>query len=132
MITVGVIRNGSTYLGQHLRKNDYWAEGEHEREGEWIGAGAERLGLTDIVTDAAFTALRRNQHPDTGERLTARDVKDRIAFYDVQIVESPTCKSLLPRGRTTLPRAFGRRIERLRRCVKPPLLILHTAALQPG
>jgi len=26
MITVGVIRNGGTYLSQHLRKNDYWAE----------------------------------------------------------------------------------------------------------
>jgi hypothetical protein len=26
MITVGVIRNGSTYLSRHLRKNDYWAE----------------------------------------------------------------------------------------------------------
>jgi conjugative relaxase-like TrwC/TraI family protein len=85
MITVGVIRNGSNYLGQHLRKNDYWAEGEHEREGEWIGAGADRLGLEGIVTDKAFAALRLNQHPETGERLTAREVKDRIAFYDVQI-----------------------------------------------
>ena len=55
------------------------------REGEWIGAGAERLGLMDIVTDAAFTALRLNQHPETGEHPTARDVKDRIAFYDVRI-----------------------------------------------
>jgi hypothetical protein len=36
MITVGVIRNGGTYLSQHLRKNDYWAEGEKQACGEWI------------------------------------------------------------------------------------------------
>jgi hypothetical protein len=34
MITVGVIRNGGTYLSRHLRKNDYWAEGEKQVCGE--------------------------------------------------------------------------------------------------
>ena len=43
MITVGVIRNGATYLSHHLRKNDYWAEGENEVRGEWIGEGAKAL-----------------------------------------------------------------------------------------
>ncbi len=37
MITVGLIRNGANYLSHHLRKNDYWAEGEKEVHGEWIG-----------------------------------------------------------------------------------------------
>jgi len=106
MITVGVIRNGSTYLGQHLRKNDYWAEGEHEREGEWIGAGADRLGLEGIVTDKAFAALRLNQHPETGERLTARDVKDRIAFYDVQISAPKDFSVLAMLGDERLVEAF--------------------------
>ena len=46
MITVGVIRNGSTYLSHHLRKNDYRTEGEKEVRGEWIGEGATALGLT--------------------------------------------------------------------------------------
>src|SRR6266496_2075521 len=46
MITVGNLRNGSTYLTQHLRKNDYWAEGENEIRGEWIGEGAKALGLS--------------------------------------------------------------------------------------
>jgi hypothetical protein len=45
MITVGVIRNGGTCLSQHLRKNGYWAEGEKQVCGEWIGQGATMLGL---------------------------------------------------------------------------------------
>ena len=66
MITVGVIRNGATYLSHHLRKNDYWSEGEKEVRGEWIGEGARALGLTGPVTDKSFEALRQNRHPGTG------------------------------------------------------------------
>ena len=43
MITIGLIRNGATYLSQHLRKNDYWAEGEKAVLGEWIDEGAALL-----------------------------------------------------------------------------------------
>jgi conjugative relaxase-like TrwC/TraI family protein len=85
MITVGVIRNGSTYLAQHLSRNDYWAEGEKQVCGEWIGHGAKALGLEGSVVAKAFHALRRNRHPSTGETLTAREWKDRVAFFDVQI-----------------------------------------------
>ncbi len=85
MITVGVIRNGATYLSHHLRKNDYWAEGEKEVRGEWIGEGARALGLTGLVTDKPFEALRQNRHPGTGEALTARDQANRVAFFDVQL-----------------------------------------------
>lgn len=85
MITVGVIRNGSTYLSRHLRKNDYWTEGEKKVEGIWIGEGAKRLGLEGGVQDKAFDAVRRNRHPETGEQLTARESKERVAFFDVQL-----------------------------------------------
>src|SRR5688572_12181588 len=85
MITVGVIRNGATYLSHHLRKNDYWSEGEKEVRGEWIGEGARALGLTGLVTDKPFEALRQNRHPSTGEPLTARDQANRVAFFDVQL-----------------------------------------------
>ena len=33
------------YLSHHLRKNDYWSEGEKEIQGEWIGEGARALVL---------------------------------------------------------------------------------------
>lgn len=85
MITVGVIRNGATYLSQHLRKNDYWAEGENEVQGEWIGEGARALGLEGAVTAEPFEALRCNRHPETGEPLTARDQSNRVAFFDLQL-----------------------------------------------
>lgn len=85
MITVGVIRNGSTYLTHHLRKNDYWQEGEKEVVGEWIGHGAQMLGLEGAVTNKSFDALRRNRHPDTGKRLTARENKARMALFDIQL-----------------------------------------------
>lgn len=85
MITVGVIRNGATYLSHHLRKNDYWSEGEKAVQGEWIGQAAAALGLAGSVTDAPFDALRLNRNPETGEPLTRRLVKDRVAFFDVQL-----------------------------------------------
>ncbi len=85
MITVGVIRNGATYLSQHLRKNDYWAEGEKQVVGEWIGQGAKALGLAGEVEAEAFEALRKNRHPRTGDLLTARDSKKRMALFDVQL-----------------------------------------------
>ena len=44
MITVGIIRNGANYLSHHLRKNDYWAEGEKAVLGEWIGEGTRLVG----------------------------------------------------------------------------------------
>jgi conjugative relaxase-like TrwC/TraI family protein len=85
MITVGVIRNGATYLSHHLRKNDYWTEGEKEVRGEWIGEGARALGLVGAVTKKPFEALRQNRHPKTGEPLTIRDHANRVAFFDVQL-----------------------------------------------
>ena len=85
MITVGVIRNGATYLSRHLRKNDYWTEGEKKVEGVWIGRGAKTLGLEGGVHDQAFNALRRNRHPETADVLTAREARERVAFFDVQL-----------------------------------------------
>ena len=85
MITIGLIRNGATYLSQHLRKNDYWQESEKEVRGEWIGQGAAALGLEGGVTEEPFEALRRNLRPGTKERLTARAPENRVAFFDIQI-----------------------------------------------
>ena len=66
-----------------LSQNDYYAAGEI-RPGQWIGAGAERLGLKSEVTREQFHALCENQNPETGERLTQRQLKEgqRRVFYD--------------------------------------------------
>jgi conjugative relaxase-like TrwC/TraI family protein len=85
MITVGVIRGGARYLSHHLRKNDYWTEGEKQVQGEWIGEGARMLGLDGAVDAKAFEALRCNRHPSSGERLTVRERRERVAFFDMQL-----------------------------------------------
>jgi hypothetical protein len=47
MFTVVAQKNlgdAESYFDEHLSQNDYYAAGEI-RPGQWIGAGAERLGL---------------------------------------------------------------------------------------
>ena len=77
------LADAEKYFDEHLAQNDYYAAGEI-RPGQWIGAGAERLGLKDEVTREQFHALCENQNPDDGERLTQRSQKEgqRRVFYD--------------------------------------------------
>ncbi len=75
--------DAENYFDEHLSQNDYYAAGEI-RPGQWIGAGAERLGLKGEVTREQFHALCENQNPNDGERLTQRQLKEgqRRVFYD--------------------------------------------------
>ena len=75
--------DAESYFDEHLSQNDYYAAGEI-RPGQWIGAGAERLGLNNAVTREQFHALCENRHPQTGEQLTLRqNAKDeRRVFFD--------------------------------------------------
>jgi conjugative relaxase-like TrwC/TraI family protein len=87
MFTMAKIRDGSTYLGNHLTHSDYYAENERV-VGQWEGMAAERLGLAgrDIQAgDEAFEQLRQNRLPDGAGRLTVRDAKNRVKFFDFQV-----------------------------------------------
>src|ERR1022692_4283360 len=77
------LADAESYFDEHLAHNDYYAVGEI-RPGQWIGAGAERLGLNNTVTRDQFHALCENQNPNDGERLTQRSQKEgqRRVFYD--------------------------------------------------
>ncbi len=77
------LADAESYFDEHLAQNDYYAAGEI-RPGQWIGAGAERLGLKNNVTREQFHALCENRNPETGERLTQRQLKEdqRRVFYD--------------------------------------------------
>jgi conjugative relaxase-like TrwC/TraI family protein len=77
------LADAEIYFDEHLAQNDYYAAGEI-RPGQWMGAGAERLGLKDNVTREQFHALCENQNPSDGERLTQRSQKEgqRRVFYD--------------------------------------------------
>jgi len=77
------LADAENYFDEHLAQNDYYAAGEI-RPGQWIGAGAERLGLNDAVTREQFHALCENRNPETAERLTQRQQKEnkRRVFFD--------------------------------------------------
>lgn len=86
MFTVVAHKNlgdAESYFDEHLSQNDYYAADEI-RPGQWIGKGAERLGLKEIVTRDQFHALCENRHPAASERLTQRQLKEgqRRVFYD--------------------------------------------------
>jgi len=96
MFTMAKLRDGSTYLANHLSANDYYAEKETVT-GVWVGQAAERLGLAGRAIgahDEAFERLRSNRHPLTGRKLTARTGGGRIAFLDFQC-SAPKSVSLL-------------------------------------
>lgn len=63
--------NAKAYFREHLRTGDYYSE-EKQVAGEWFGAGAHRLGLAGLVTEADFLALCEGIKPGTDEWLTAR------------------------------------------------------------
>ena len=77
------LANAESYFDEHLAQNDYYSAGEI-RPGQWIGIGAERLGLKAEVTRDQFHALCENLNPETNERLTQRQQKEgkRRVFYD--------------------------------------------------
>lgn len=96
MFTMAKLRDGSTYLANHLSANGYYSEQESVT-GMWVGPGAEHRGLAGAAIasqDEAFERLRRNRHPLTGRRLTARTGAGRIAFLDFQC-SAPKSVSLL-------------------------------------
>ena len=85
------LKNAEQYFEEHLCVGDYYNEGLRV-SGEWMGAGAERLGLSGKVRSDDFLRLCENQNPSTGERLTQRlnttrkegdkSAANRRIFYD--------------------------------------------------
>jgi conjugative relaxase-like TrwC/TraI family protein len=65
------LKNAKSYFEEHLAAGDYYAEAERV-VGQWIGKGAEMLGLDGVVSQSDFVALCENAHPQTGKRLTQR------------------------------------------------------------
>ncbi len=65
------LKNAREYFEEHLCVGDYYDEGQRVA-GEWIGNGAERLGLSGNVRSDDFLRLCENRHPGTDEKLTPR------------------------------------------------------------
>jgi conjugative relaxase-like TrwC/TraI family protein len=77
MLTARALSGGETYASRHLSANDYYAEGERI-QGQWMGHGAELLGLKGEVTMEQFDAVRQGLHPETKEFLRPRQNVDRF------------------------------------------------------
>ncbi len=87
------LSNAEKYFKEHLQLGDYYSQ-ENAVAGEWLGVGAEKLGLTGRVKEADFLKLCHNQNPQTDELLTQRmkttrwdsdkmaTVANRRIFYD--------------------------------------------------
>ena len=60
------LKHAQEYFEEHLCVGDYYDEGQRV-VGQWIGAGAEQLGLTGKIRTDYFLRLCENQHPATGE-----------------------------------------------------------------
>src|SRR5438067_12612452 len=65
------LSNAQDYFREHLQIGDYYS-GSKQIRGEWYGDAASRLGLNGHVDEEQFVRLCNNQHPATGQRLTAR------------------------------------------------------------
>ena len=76
MLTIKAMAGGETYASHHLTNNDYYAVGETVT-GQWIGRGAELLGLKGDVDLEDFDKIRMGLHPETGEFLRERQSADR-------------------------------------------------------
>lgn len=77
MLTIKAMTGGESYAAHHLSNNDYYSVGE-SITGEWMGRGAELLGLEGAVTMEQFDAIRQGIDPLTGEFLRPRQSANRF------------------------------------------------------
>jgi conjugative relaxase-like TrwC/TraI family protein len=86
-----VLSIGKIALGQHryyeqqvARGGDDYYSGRGEAPGEWVGAGAQTLGLSGTVSAAQFSALIAGQDPrDPSTRLRSTRRDARVAALDL-------------------------------------------------
>ena len=84
------------YFRKHLMCGDYYSENKTV-QGQWVGKGAERLGLNldAPVAEKDYLRLCDNRHPVTGKLLTVRNrKKERRVFYDF-VASAPKSISLM-------------------------------------
>jgi conjugative relaxase-like TrwC/TraI family protein len=97
MLTIKAMTGGETYAAHHLSNNDYYSVGE-TITGQWMGRGAELLGLEGAVTMEQFESIRLACDPSTGEYLRQRQSADRYGEVkrgdEVSIEKTATARNL--------------------------------------
>src|ERR1700733_9069146 len=78
MLTVRALSGADNYAAEYLSvgPGDYYSEKENV-QGQWLGRGAELLGLRGEVNLDDFDKIRQGLHPPTGEYLRPRISADR-------------------------------------------------------
>ena len=69
----------ANYFREHLTRDDYYSEGERIR-GEWVGHGAERLGLRGEIGQEDFVAVIGNELERFGQQ--SRPRRSKNCHYD--------------------------------------------------
>ncbi len=77
MLRIREIAN-SDAAKSYYQQSDYYLE----VPGEWLGRGAERLGLRGVARAEDFSAVCDNMNPATGGNLTAKTVNGRRVGWD--------------------------------------------------
>jgi conjugative relaxase-like TrwC/TraI family protein len=78
MLTIRAMTGGTGYAQRHLEHSDYYDQ-HRTVQGEWLGRGAELLGLNGKVSHEQFEAIREGLHPETAEFLRPRHSADRLS-----------------------------------------------------
>lgn len=82
------------YFRENLAQADYYCE-TTSIIGKWHGKLADKLELKDEVRAEDFEKLLYNTHPQTGERLTARNSANRRPLYDCTFSSSKSASIML-------------------------------------
>ncbi len=97
MLSIGKIALGQHRYYEHQvaqGQDDYYT-GRGEAPGEWVGAGAKALGLTDRVGTGQFGALIAGHDPrDPASRLRSSAYDPKVAPYDLTF-SAPKTLSIL-------------------------------------
>jgi conjugative relaxase-like TrwC/TraI family protein len=92
MISLGAIASASG-AATYYTKDNYYVEGEPSADGQWFGAGADKLGLHGGVENGAFEAVLAGQLPG-GAEIKTPSGQDRRAGVDL-VFSAPKSLSIL-------------------------------------
>ena len=87
MVSIGKLGGGPGaeryYTDSVARGQEDYYSGEGEADGEWVGTGAQQLGLIGVVDEDDFSALLRGTAPRSGTRLRNEPNARSVIGFDV-------------------------------------------------
>lgn len=85
VLNIGKLRAGGEhyYLNSVAKGVEDYYLGSGEAPGYWIASGAQDLGLSGEVTEAALRNVLEGAHPVSGDQLVARRKGERVPGFDL-------------------------------------------------